>query len=147
MCQQPPGRWFRRLCWANKSSCGSSPPSTVLPAPSAAGRSIHCPLRYSEYIPTTLKKREREKHVHISDEQGQGEISGRGKSPKEGDISGITAKFSLSSRGCLQGVKRGDNGEPGWTNGPRGASLARHLSSQTPRNSTAVPVAIFKIKK
>lgn len=69
--------------------------------------------------------------------------------PTKGDMSEIAAKFSLSSRGCLQGVKRGDNGNrDGPTDRerqPRGASPACHLSSQTPPRHAALPEGIFKI--
>lgn len=93
-----------------------------------------------------------ETRVRMSDGEGRGKFSVRGKYPstcKRGE-SGTAAKFSGSSRGCLQGVEMGDNrnrdGPTDRERQPRGASLAYQLSSQTANNNTAVPAALSKVK-
>lgn len=75
----------------------------------------------SPLLPTRLynvfffknKNKKTEEHVQISYTEGRGKFSGLGKSPNVKHSVWCerekTAKFSWSSRGCLQGVNRGDN--------------------------------------
>lgn len=152
--------WFRCLCWLI-----SPPPPVHLPhqlhkhnhrfVSPVSCWSVHSqppPLQRLNLYNVKKKKKDREACPHFG-WRGVDKISGRGKSPNvtyKGDKSGIKAKFSLSSRVCLQGVKRGDNGNrDGPTDRkrqPRGASLACHLSSQTTRNNKAAPAVLSKVK-
>lgn len=66
-------------------------------------------------------------------------------------MDGIRAKFSLVVSGLSSRSEEERQWEPGWTNRPRerqprGASLACHLSSQTPCYKTAPSVLLSKIK-
>lgn len=52
----------------------------------------------------------------------------------------------LSSRSEPEGDNGNRDGPTDRERQPRGASLASHLSSQTPRNNGAVPAESFKVK-
>lgn len=124
-CQQPLEADFGGRFLANESSSsfGSSPhqihgTTAVLSSPSADGCFSRCCLRYCQRVYTMFlknknKNKKTEEHVQISYTEGRGKFSGRGKSPNVKHSVWCerekTAKFSWSSRGCLQGVNRGDN--------------------------------------